>query len=110
MNMPRERLYKKIEARVDSMFDEGLVREVKRLLKLKLSRTAACAIGIKELKGYFDGSYGLEEAKRLIKRNTRLYAKRQMTWFRKDKRINWIEVGEKEKPSAVANRIARALN
>jgi tRNA dimethylallyltransferase len=105
LNMKRRQLYKKINERVNRMFDKGLVQELRRLLKLKLSQTASCAIGIKELKGYFDSLYGLEEAKRLIKRNTRLYAKRQLTWFRKDKRIKWIEVGEKETPLSVANRI-----
>jgi tRNA dimethylallyltransferase len=109
LNMPREELYRRIDKRVDKMFSEGIVNEVKRLLKSKLSKTANYAIGIRELKGYFDGLYDLEEAKRLIKKNTRQYAKRQMTWFRKDKRINWIEVGEKEKPSAVANRIYESL-
>jgi len=109
LNMPREKLYRKIEERVEKMFTDGLVDEAKRLLKLKLSKTAAYAIGIKELKGFFCGLYGLDEAKRLIKRNTRLYAKRQMTWFRKDKRINWIEVGEKEKPQSIANRIWKEL-
>jgi len=108
-NMQREGLYKKIDARVDKMFRSGLLDEVKKLLKLKLGKTASYAIGIRELKGYFDGVYDLEEAKRLIKRNTRLYAKRQLTWFRKDKRIEWTEVGEKEKPSSIANRIFQKL-
>ena len=108
LNMPRERLCKRIDERVEKMFNKGLVAEVKRLLKSKLSKTATYAIGIRELKGYLDSLYDLEEAKRLIKRNTRLYVKRQLTWFRKDKRINWIEVGEKEKPLAVANKILRS--
>ena len=109
LNMPREELYKRIDERVERMFSRGLVREVKKLIKSRLSRTASCAIGIKELKGYFDGEYDLEKAKRLIKRNTRLYAKRQLTWFRKDKRINWIEVSEKEKPASVAKRLWKEL-
>lgn len=105
INMERDRLYRRIEERVERMFACGLAGEVKKLLKLKLSKTAYCAIGIKELKGYFDGLYDLDEAKRLVKRNTRLYAKRQLTWFRKDKRINWIYINEKEKPEDVAKRI-----
>lgn len=109
LNMPRERLCKRIDERVEKMFSQGLVAEVKHLLKLKLSKTAAHAIGIKEAQGYLDGLCDLEAAKRLVKRNTRLYAKRQLTWFRKDKRINWIQVGEKEKPPAVANRIIKGL-
>ncbi|MFH1198914.1 MAG: tRNA (adenosine(37)-N6)-dimethylallyltransferase MiaA [Candidatus Omnitrophota bacterium] len=94
LNMAREKLYQRIDARVDKMFKEGLLREVKKLFKLKLSKTARFAIGIQELKGYFEGKYDLGEAKRLMKRNSRHYAKRQLTWFRKDKRIKWVELGK----------------
>lgn len=92
LTMSRDRLYKRIDERVDKMFKNGLMGEAKRLFKLKLSRTASCAIGLRELKGHFDGQYDLEEAKRLMKRNTRRYAKRQLTWFRKDARIKWVNV------------------
>jgi tRNA dimethylallyltransferase len=105
LNRKRQGLYNRIDKRVDKMFSAGLLQEVKRLLKSRLSQTARFAIGIRELKGYFEGLYSLDEAKRLIKRNTRQYAKRQLTWFRKDKRIEWIEVRDKEKSSSVANRI-----
>ena len=107
LDMNRENLYRRIDERVDKMFKKGLAFEVKRLLKLKLGKTASCAIGIKELKGYFDGEYDLEEVKRKIKQSTRNYAKRQLTWFRKDKRIRWINVGEKDKPTLIANRILK---
>ena len=109
LNMPAEKLYKRIDARVEKMFANGLVSEVKRLLKSGLSKTASYAIGIRELKGYFDGLYDLEEARRLMKRNTRLYAKRQLTWFRKNKRIHWINISDKEKPKSVAKRIFEKL-
>jgi tRNA dimethylallyltransferase len=109
LNMEREKLYGKIDDRVEEMFAQGLIREVKRLLKIKLSRTASYAIGINELKGYLDGEYGLAEAKSLIKKNTRQYAKRQMTWFKKDKRVNWIEVKARETPAAVVKRISAEL-
>jgi tRNA dimethylallyltransferase len=109
LNMQRDKLYRRIEERVDKMFRQRLVKEVKKLLKLKLGRTASYAIGIRELKDYFEGKYDLEEAKRLMKRNTRLYAKRQLTWFRKDKRINWINIGDKDKPGKVANKILKIL-
>jgi len=109
LNMEREKLYKRIEERVEKMFANGLIPETKRLLKTKLSKTASYAIGIKELKGHFAGLYALEEAKRLMKHNTRLYAKRQLTWFRKDKRIIWIRVGNKEAPASVANRIFQKI-
>jgi tRNA dimethylallyltransferase len=107
LNANKDELYKRIDKRVEKMFKNGLAAEVKRLLKLKLSKTASFAIGIRELKGYFAGEYGLDEAKALMKRNTRLYAKRQLTWFRKDKRVKWIEVGDKEKPGEIAEKIFR---
>ncbi|MDD5692069.1 MAG: tRNA (adenosine(37)-N6)-dimethylallyltransferase MiaA [Candidatus Omnitrophica bacterium] len=105
LNTKRELLYKKINARVERMFNLGLVAEVKRLLKAKLSKTASCAIGVKQLKGYFDGKYSLEEAGRLIQQESRRYAKRQLTWFRKDKRVKWINVKDKETPRGIAGRI-----
>jgi tRNA dimethylallyltransferase len=105
LNMDRSDLYDRIDRRVEKMFAKGLLKEVKKLLKKKISKTAFCAIGIKELKGFFDGLYDLEEAKRLMKRNTRHYAKRQLTWFRKDKRIKWVEIKKAEKPQQVAKRI-----
>jgi len=110
LNIERDKLYGRIEKRIERMFDDGLINEVKRLLKTKLSRTASYAIGIRELKGFLEGDYDLEEAKRLINRNTRLYAKRQLTWFRKDKRMKWINIREKDSPVFVAKRIWKELS
>jgi tRNA dimethylallyltransferase len=90
LDIPRVELDQKINKRVDKMFRQGLVKEVKKLLKFKLSRTSCYAIGINEVKGYLDGHCSLQEAKELIKTNTRKYARRQMTWFRKDSRIKWL--------------------
>jgi tRNA dimethylallyltransferase len=109
LNMDKDALYKRIDSRVEEMFQRGLVSEVKGLLKKRLSRTARFAIGIKELRGYFGGLYDLEEAKRLIKRNTRRYAKRQLAWFRKDKRIHWINMKQNEKPQITAKKIWNEL-
>jgi tRNA dimethylallyltransferase len=109
LNLPREKLYERIDERVEKMFAQGIVSEAKGLFKSHLSKTAFSAIGLRELKGYFDGLYDLEEAKRLIKRNTRLYAKRQLTWFRKDKRIRWINISDKEKPKEIAERLWKEL-
>lgn len=94
LNKDRERLYNDINRRVDEMFAQDVVNEVRGLLRLKLSRTCGQAIGLKEIRGYLDGNYDLECAKELMKRNTRNYAKRQLTWFRKDKRIRWIDAEE----------------
>jgi len=89
LEVEREKLYYNIGKRVDDMFRQGLVQEVKRLSKKKLSLTARGALGYKEILGYLQGEYSLEEAKELLKRNTRRFAKRQMTWFRADNRIQW---------------------
>ncbi|MFA5287121.1 MAG: tRNA (adenosine(37)-N6)-dimethylallyltransferase MiaA [Candidatus Omnitrophota bacterium] len=105
LNTDRNELYKRIDARVEEMFKNGLIKEVKRVLKKTLSRTASFAIGLREAKGYLSGDYGLGEAKSMIKLNTRRYAKRQLTWFRKDKSIKWIDIKEKETPQAVAKRL-----
>ena len=99
----RQALYKRINKRVDFMFEKGLLDEVKNLVdKFKLSRTAKNALGCKELIGFLEGEYSLDEARRLIKRNTRRYAKRQLTWFKKEPRIEWITVNEGESCEGIA--------
>ena len=90
LNPDRAALYDAINKRVDTMFRKGLVREVKSLLRRKLSITARQALGVKEAEGYLNGSYGLDRAKELLKRNTRRFAKRQLTWFKGDKRVKWL--------------------
>ena len=94
----REALYPDIDCRVDSMFSDGLVEEVKRLLEAGYSSDLKpmCALGYKEVLGYLRGDYPLEEARRLTKRNTRHYAKRQMTWFKKDPEIRWFHPADKK--------------
>jgi len=109
LNRPREELYNRIDSRVEEMFKRGLVEEVKKLLKLKLSRTAVAVIGIKEIKSFLDGLCDLAEAKRLMQQASRRYAKRQLTWFRKDKRLEWLEISEKETPQETAGRIIKGL-
>lgn len=88
----RETLYKMLDKRVDSMFNEGLLDEAKRLYKMNL-KNYTNIIGYKELNEYFSGNISLDEAKELIKRNTRRYAKRQFTWFNNQmKDIKWFNV------------------
>ncbi len=86
---PREELYKRIDERVEEMFQQGFLDEAKRFVRRKLSITAKQAIGYREAFDYLNGRISLEEAKELIKKNTRRYAKRQLTWFGADKRIKW---------------------
>ena len=97
LTVPRERLKTLIDARVDKMIDAGLQDEVRRLLAAPkgLSITASQAIGYKEFIEYFAGRIALEEAIALIKRRTSQFAKRQMTWFKADPRVVWVETGER---------------
>lgn len=86
----RETLYSRIDKRVDLMIEAGLLEEAEEFFTHKDYVTASQAIGYKELKPYFDGECSLTEAVENLKRETRRYAKRQLTWFRKDSRINRI--------------------
>lgn len=101
----RRDLYRRIDQRVDFMVNAGLLDEVRNLLKMNLSKTASCCIGIKEIEGYFNGEYDLEEAVRLIKRNTRHFAKRQMTWFNKNMDIEWLDLSAEENIKSAAEKI-----
>jgi tRNA dimethylallyltransferase len=91
-------LYRKINARVDSMIKKGLVREVGNLLAMGYAENlkSMTSLGYKEITGYLRDKYTLEEAISLLKRNTRRYARRQMIWFRKDKRIKWIDADSRD--------------
>ena len=89
LKIDRDTLYKNIDKRADDMFEKGIIGEVKRLSKKKMSITSKSALGYSEVLRYLKGRYSLEEAKELLKKNTRHFAKRQMTWFRPDRRIIW---------------------
>ena len=86
----REVLYSKINMRVDLMLQNGLLEEAKAYFDLSRDTTASQAIGYKELAPYFNGELTLEECVENLKRETRRYAKRQLTWFRKNENINWV--------------------
>lgn len=93
LSWPREELYSRIEKRVEAMIEQGLVDEVVRLKArgLQQSKTASQAIGYQEILSYLDGTYSLEMAVDLIKRRTRHYAKRQISWFSRDPRVEWLD-------------------
>lgn len=95
LTMDREKLYERINRRVDEMIEEGLVEEAKQFLPYK-NKNSLNTVGYKELFGYFSGEYDLNEAIRLIKRNSRHYAKRQLSWFHRDKEIEWFSPFQKE--------------
>ena len=90
VDYPREELYDRINRRVDMMMAEGLEAEARAMLPHR-HLNALQTVGFSELFDYFDGTITKEEAVELIKRNSRRYAKRQMTWFRRDKDIRWFE-------------------
>lgn len=91
----RQVLYDRINMRVDTMLKAGLLKEAEEFFSLPVSATAKQAIGYKELKPYFDGHCSLKEAIEKLKMETRRYAKRQLTWFRKRENINWIYIDGK---------------
>jgi len=99
LTMDRTELYRRIEERVDRMLAEGLVEEVKALLAKGYARgmVSMQALGYKEIAAYLEGEIGLEEAVALLKQNTRRFAKRQLSWFRHMKDIQWVDVTEPEK-------------
>ena len=95
-NMPREVLYRRIEERVDRMVEIGLIEEVKWLLDQGYPRNCVAiqSFGYKELIDYLDGAHTFDEAIALLKQNTRRFAKRQLTWFRNDPRIEWLDLSQ----------------
>ncbi len=90
LNRDRSELYARIEQRMDAMLDEGLVEEVRALLPFR-NLNALQTVGYSEVFGYLNGKYDYEEMVRLLKQNSRRYAKRQLTWFLKDKEMQWFE-------------------
>ena len=93
LDRPREELYDRINRRVLQMIDDGLVDEARRVYP-KRHLNSLQTVGYKELFGYFDGEYDLDRAIELIQQNTRHYAKRQLTWFRRDKAIHWLNAND----------------
>lgn len=90
---PREELYERINLRVEKMFDDGLLDEARSLYPYR-ELNALNTVGYKELFQYFDGNWTLDYAKQMIQQNTRHYAKKQITWFKRDPEIKWIETSD----------------
>ncbi len=111
LHRPRPNLYQRIEQRVDTMFSRGLVDEVRGLLGRGYHENLVSmqGLGYKEVCSYLHGRYDEKEAVRLLKRNTRRYAKRQLTWFKKDKRIQWIDISENENEKEIIPRIKKVF-
>ena len=96
LNREREELYNRINQRVDQMMAEGLLDEAKNLYPMR-HMNALNTVGYKEMFAYLDGTWTLEEAVERIKGNTRRYARKQLTWYKKDEQIRWFHPNEKEK-------------
>ena len=95
LNRPREELYDRINQRVDQMMQQGLLEEAKALYPMR-QMNALNTVGYKELFDYLDGRWPLEEAVERIKGNTRRYARKQLTWYKKDPQIRWFHPDDKE--------------
>ncbi len=111
INRERKELYKRINERVKAIFAKGFIDEVKALLEKGYDENlnSMQAIGYKETITHLKGKRTLEETIELVKRNTRRFAKRQLSWFRKDKRIKWIVMSNKEAPQEVVAKIESLL-
>ncbi len=111
LTMERQCLYRRIDTRVAREIDKGLVEETQQLLKQGYSRNLGSmkGLGYRQFSGYLAGEYSYDEAVRLLKRDTRHFAKRQMTWFRKEPQIHWITVQESEIPIHTAARILKKI-
>jgi len=107
LNWPREALYERINRRVDEMIRIGLVDEVRTLMNNGLTEgsTAMQALGYKEIVAALNGKHSMEEAIEAIKQGSRHYAKRQLTWFRRDERVHWIEAEGKSLDSIVEEMV-----
>ena len=106
----REKLYARIEQRVDVMLEEGVEKEARFLFEHDGTCTAAQAIGYKEFYPYFRGEMSMEEAISVLKKETRHYAKRQLTWFRKNANVNWLCWDEFSDKEALYNAAFEIIN
>ncbi len=105
----RELLYYRIDSRIDKMFRDSLIDEVRRVRRRRPSLTASASLGLREVGDYLDKKISLEQAKELLKKNTRNFAKRQLSWFRRDKRIRWIKADAEITPKDIAGEIYRTI-
>lgn len=96
LEMDRPVLFDRINLRMDLMIEQGLFEEAERLIEYR-THNALQTVGYSEIYGYLDGGYDREEAIRLLKRNSRRYAKRQMTWFKRDEQIEWMQPNDLNK-------------
>ncbi len=111
LTMERTALYRRIEQRVDRMLEAGLVEEVLHLKEVGYERELQSmqTVGYREIFAYLDGEFSKEKTVELIKQNTRRFAKRQWTWFRADKRIQWIEITSETDFKSLAKTLSEEI-
>lgn len=111
LSLNREKLYQRINLRVEEMVSRGLVEEVQNLLAHGFGPNLVSmkGLGYKEIIGYLNGEYDLPEAIRLLQRNTRHFAKRQLTWFAREPRIVWLDVENYQSPAEIAKEILQRV-
>lgn len=107
LNMDRDILYQRIDKRVDRMVEDGLVKEVQGLLDkgYKKDLVSMQGLGYKEIAAYLQGEISLERAIYILKRDTRHFAKRQLTWFKREPMCEWVNISEQESPVDIAKRL-----
>ena len=112
LNWERKNLYENIDNLVDEMIEQGFIDEVKNVLNKGYDKNlnSLNTVGYKEIIQYLGGEISLDRAIELIKRNTRHYAKRQLTWFRKDKRIQWFDIKNISQLDNIAEEIIHSLD
>lgn len=110
LHCERESLYQRINARVDAMVDAGLVAETEALLRRGYGRgcPALGPMGYEEVLDYLDGRSSLEQARRTVQQRSRRYAKRQLTWFRRDRRLRWLDLDAWGHPGCLERVVAQA--
>jgi len=112
LTMERQNLYRRIDTRVEWEIEKGLVQETQGLMQQGYSRKLGSmkGLGYRQFAGYLAGDYSYDEAVRLLKRDTRHFAKRQMTWFRKEPGIHWITIEESDIPAQAASMILKKID
>lgn len=112
LTMERAVLYQRIDQRVDVELAKGLVDETRTLLEKGYSRDLVSmkSLGYRQMAGYLEGEYSFDDAVRRLKRDTRHFAKRQMTWFRKEPDLTWVEVQPDESVRSVSQRVVTLID
>ena len=112
LSMERDRLYQRIESRVELEIEKGLIQETQQLLDQGFDRDLSSmkSLGYRQMSGFIAGDYTYDEAVRILKRDTRHFAKRQITWFRRESSTEWLHIENQEPSTHVAERIHHHVN